>query len=112
MKYKFHDQESIINFTVPSISVEITDESSNGSIEGQNNTFKCTVSGVETLSNVVIIYEWTRESITVLMEDTYIFTPKVEDDGIIFNCEATVNSSLLNSTIIRNESITLSVLGM
>ena len=92
--------------------MEVTNESSNGSIVGQNYTLECTVSGVETLPDVVIIYEWTREGMSVWMGNTYTLIPEVEDDGIIYNCEVTVNSSLLISTIIRNESIILSVLGM
>ena len=91
-------------------------ESGDGAIAGQSYTLECGVSGAEVLADVSISYEWTRGSSSVVLmlggDMTYTFTPTAGDNGVMYHCAATVTFSSLNSTITRNGSRTISVLGM
>ena len=104
-----------ITLTDPSISVEVT-ERGDGAIAGQSYTLECGVSCAEMLS-ADITYEWTMgsgsSSVMLGGDDmTYTFTPTARDDGVMYHCSVTVNSSSLSAPITSNGSRTISVLGI
>ena len=115
-KKKTHSKTCELNFhthVVPSISVTIT-ESGDGAIAGQSYTLECEISGAEMLADVSITHDWTRGSSSVVLggDMTYTITPTAGDDGVMYHCAATVNSSSLNAPITSSGFRTISVLGM
>ena len=98
-------------FTAFSISVA---ESGNGAIAGQSYTLECGVTLHMLLADVSITYEWTRGNSSVVSggDMTYTFTPTAGDDGVMYHCAVTVNSTSLYVPVTRSESRTISVLGM
>ena len=80
-------------------------------IAGQGYTLECKVAGTEMLTSVNITYEWTRGNSTVSNMAAYTFIPTTGDDGVMYHCAVTVNSSSLSTPITSRGSSIISVSG-
>jgi len=93
------------------ITVSVTSQG-DGAIAGQSFTLECGVSGAERLGGN-ITYVWTRGNTSLEGETnrTYTFTPTAGDNGVMYFCAATVNSSSLRILRTDNGFVSISVLG-
>ena len=96
---------------VPAISVVVSGSPA-APTEGAQYTLTCTVSGHENLM-ASVTYEWLNNSNIVQGQtnNRFIFNPVDRYDNGTYTCRVIINSPLLNSSIMRQGTTTLSVSG-